>query len=178
MKRALLGLFLGALVVLSACSSSTKLDGQLSAHSRPNTVNAQAKATTTTRRHPRTTTTRRHTTTTRRHGSASTAPALTTPTTPTTISQSGVAGAVLYDTNCAPDRPCSLQPGPAQLKLVTSKGVVVAQGRAADNGAFVLPAPPGNYTLLAKPPSKKQSCDAVAVTVSAGQYTTTRVHCA
>jgi hypothetical protein len=177
MKRALLGLFLGALVVLSACSSPTKLDGQLSAHSRAET--AQAKATTTTRRHPRTTTTtRRHTTTTRRRGSASTAPALNTPTTPTTMSQSGVAGAVLYDTDCAADRPCSIQPGPAQLKLVTSKGVVVAQGRAADNGAFFLPAPPGNYTLLAKPPSKKQSCDAVAVTVSAGQYTTTRVHCA
>ena len=50
-------------------------------------------------------------------------------------------------------------------------------GQAGSNGAFVLPAPPGNYTPLSLPPSKKQSCGATAVTVSAGQYTNTLVHC-
>jgi hypothetical protein len=93
------------------------------------------------------------------------------------MGRSGVAGAVLYETNCSADRPCSMSPGPAEIKLVNGSGDVVARGAASDHGSFVIQAPPGTYTLLAKPPSKKDACDPVSVTIEDGHYTTTTVQC-
>jgi hypothetical protein len=93
------------------------------------------------------------------------------------MSQTGVAGVVLYEKDCSADRPCSFDPGPAQLKLLSSAGAVVARGNAGNNGAFFLQAPPGSYTLEAKPAGKKQACAPVPVTVSDQGYTTVQVHC-
>jgi hypothetical protein len=182
MKRLLLGLSVAALVALAACSSSppsTTLNGKLSANTRQEEV--AAKRTTTTKK--RTTTTRRtgttRTTRTTRPRSTTTRNTTppTTPATPTTMSQTGVAGAVLYESACASDRPCTLQPGVAQVSLVNKAGKVVASTNSRSNGAFVLPAPPGNYTLTGKTPAKKGTCTPVAVTVSDGGYTNTTITC-
>lgn len=180
MKRLSLGLFVAALVVLTGCSSdapSTSLDGKLSANSRA--AESEVQATATTRRRPRTTTTRRprpNTTTTRRNRPPTQPTAPTAPTTPTTMSRTGVAGAVTYEKNCAPDRPCSLEGGPAELRLISGRDVI-ARGNARDSGAFVIEAPPGNYTLEAKPANKRQACDPVDITVPADGYVTVQVTC-
>jgi hypothetical protein len=179
MKRIFMGLFLAALA-LTACSSGTptkSVNGELSANTRAIPETAARRGTSTTRRPRSTATTRRTPRTTRTTPTTPTIPQPTVPATPTTMSQSGVAGVVLYETGCAADRPCSFTPGPAQLQLRNGNGNVVATGRASDHGSFVIPVAPGNYTLLATPPSKKQRCAPVGVTVTAGQYATTRVDC-
>ncbi|HZN14528.1 MAG TPA: hypothetical protein VFB78_09700 [Acidimicrobiales bacterium] len=177
MKRLSLGLFAVALVALAGCSSSTpsrSINGQLSANTH---TLATRKSTTTTRKHHPTTTTRRDRTSTTKRDRTSTSNGPTVPTTLTTISATGVAGAVLYEKNCSADRPCSFDPGPAQLRLLDSHGVVVARGNAANNGSFYLQAAPGSYTLEAKPPSKKQVCGSVSVTVTDQGYTPVQVQC-
>ena len=88
-----------------------------------------------------------------------------------------MAGAVLYETNCAADRPCSLSPGPAKLHLLDSDGHVVVNTATSEHGSFVIEAAPGNYTLVAKPPSKQQRCAPVAITIPEGQYATVQVRC-
>ena len=180
MKRLALALPLALTIGLAACSHpSTTIDGKLSANTR--TVAAQPVAAqpiaVDAKRSPNTTRTTRP----RPPRTTSTTPGQTTlptaPPTPPTPSLTGVAGAVLYQTDCAADRPCSLHPGAAQVRLLDAKGNVVASDQAGDNGAFILQAPPGNYTVVAKPPSKKETCPPVPVTVSDGGYATTTVQC-
>src|SRR5262245_43943178 len=119
MKRYALGLFVVALVGLSACSSGTptrSIDGKLSAHSQP--VSVDRRTTTTVRHHHRGSSTSMPTATTRVHHHTSSTEPSTTPTTPTTMSQTGVAGAVIYARNCSSNQNCSFEPGPAQVALL------------------------------------------------------------
>jgi hypothetical protein len=180
MKRLSLGLFLGALVALAGCSSSpsTTLNGELSAHRRDTPATKDVAATRRPRRHA-TPTTRRLPPTTRTIPSVPipTRPPITFPPTPTTISSSGVAGAVLYERDCGADHPCSFDGGQAKLTLRDASGNVVATGSTRDSGSFVLAAPPGQYTLIAKPPAKNRKCDSVPVTVEDGRYASARVVC-
>ena len=183
MKRLVLVLPVAVSFALAACSShpaSTAIDGKLSANARtveaqPVAVDAKVSPSTTRTTNPRpphTTRTSRPTPTTPGETTLPTAPPA-----PPTPSRTGVAGAVLYQTDCSADRPCSLHPGAAQVRLLDAKGNVVASDQAGDNGAFILQAPPGNYTLVAKPPSKKQTCPPVPVTVSDQGYSTTTIQC-
>ena len=190
-KRALLLVSSAALVVLAACSSgpsSARVNGQLSAHTRSASdpaanaaarkggSNASSATTDATfqadarRHHHRTTTTL---------GSTTTAPSTpTTPTTPSTMAQSGVAGAAVTQTCNTPGQPCQLQGGQqAALKLLDSKGNVVASGHTSDGGGFVIPVKPGTYKLTATPPSRTQVCDPQNVTVTEGHYTSVLVYC-
>jgi hypothetical protein len=180
MKRFFLVAVTGASVLLAACSSGhpTELNGKLSANTRnaDEFTAAARKGSTTTRVHRRTTTTRR-TNTTRPAPTTPTRPSTTFPSTPPTMARTGVAGVVLYETDCSADRPCSLKPGPAKLALLDSAGNVVASGNTRDNGSFILGAAPGNYTLHAKPTGKKQQCAPVPVTVTSNGYTSARITC-
>lgn len=183
MKRALLIVATGALAVLAACSSgpsATNVNGELSAHTR-SAAEVSANARTTTTRHRHTTTTQaRSTTTRRRHGSSTTEHVTTlpsTPTTPATMSNTGVAGAVVTQ-SCSADGRCTMHPGQqASLQLLNAKGKVVASGHTRDDGAFVIPVAPGTYTLTATAPTKGVVCDSQHVTVESGHYTSVLVTC-
>lgn len=65
----------------------------------------------------------------------------------------------------------------AALKLLDSKGNVVASGHTRDDGAFIIPVAPGTYTLTAKAAEKKTVCDSQNVTVQAGHYSSVLVTC-
>ena len=184
MKRAPLIVGAGALAVLAACSSgpsATTVNGELSAHTRSATdVGANAQATTAPRHHATTTEATVSADRKRHRGSSTTVSPTTfpsTPTTPTTMASNGVAGAAVTQ-SCSKDGECTMHPGQqAALKLLDSKGNVVASGHTRNDGAFIIPAAPGTYTLAAKAPERGVVCDPQTVTVQSGHYTSVLVTC-
>ena len=83
----------------------------------------------------------------------------TPPVTTTTLDLgSEVVGTVVYSPTCPvemvpPDPACEPRPGPAIIELARPDGIVVAQARVGESGAFVLSVSPGTYTVVVFAPS-------------------------
>ena len=68
-----------------------------------------------------------------------------------------VRGTVLFSPVCPveqlpPDPACAPRPGPADIELVLADGSVAVAGRAGNDGAFILVAGAGSYTVRASVP--------------------------
>ena len=113
-------------------------------------------------------------------------PTTTTTLPPAPAHESGVRGTVHFSPVCPvervpPDPACAPRAGPADIELVGPDGAVAASARAGDDGAFVLPAAPGRYTLRASAagPGIGGGCRAEPeeVTVEPGGEITVAVSC-
>jgi len=76
------------------------------------------------------------------------------PSTTTTLPPAEVRGTVRFSPVCPveripPDPACAPRPGPATVELARPDGIVVAQDRTGDDGAFILAAAPGTYDVRA-----------------------------
>jgi hypothetical protein len=63
------------------------------------------------------------------------------------------------------------------LRLVTSTGTVAATGQSSPDGAFSIPASPGNYTLETMPQTSTYRCPSTPVTIRPGRYSNVDVVC-
>jgi hypothetical protein len=116
-----------------------------------------------------------------RVGDPSTAPVTTT----TLDLGSEVVGTVVYSPTCPvemvpPDPACEPRPGPAIVELARPDGIVVAQARVGDSGAFVLSVPRGTYTVVVFTPSSVGSgcaADPAEITTELDTSTAVTVNC-
>ena len=73
------------------------------------------------------------------------------------------------------DPACAPQPLPAQVSITRGAGEVVATARAAADGTFRVAVAPGSYVVEAD--AEGMLCAPVDVTVVAGAYAQVEVHC-
>lgn len=94
---------------------------------------------------------------------------------------SGVAGKVLLSPTCAgplrPDRVCEGPHAGARIQLVDKRGAVRAEAVTDAEGAFRLGAAPGSYELRVVVEGRYPRCEAVAVKIRGGRYTTVSIQC-
>ena len=93
----------------------------------------------------------------------------------------GVTGTVVLSPVCPgplrPDRVCEAPHAGARIQLVDKRGAVTAEAVTDAEGAFRLGAAPGSYELRVVVEGRYPRCEAVAVKIRGGRYTTVSIQC-